>query len=94
MKESGGLYSDVSLLGGDPKVAPALGGIEVIRSISLNDTVVRGAGIGPGSDFFFCDPPFGGGGGGGAAAVAAGPKVGATFDSLIIACTMGFWDSK
>jgi hypothetical protein len=85
MKESGGTYSDVSLLGGDPKVAPALRGIDVIKSISLNDTVLLGAGIcmGPARDFFFCEPPFVWGKGAGAAGEAE--NVGATFDSFIMA---------
>jgi len=68
-------------------VAPVPSGIDVMRSISLLKlTVDLGAGI-AGKTFFFCDPPFGGGGGGGA-------NVGATFDSLIIACTIGFCDSR
>jgi hypothetical protein len=59
-----------------------------MRSISLLKlTVDLGAGI-AGKDFFFCDPPFGGGGG------AGGANVGATFDSLIIAWTIGFCDSR
>ena len=86
MKESGGTYSDVSLLGGDPKVTPALGGIDVIKSISLNDTVdfgiPPGICIGPGSPFFFCEPPFGWGKG---EEVEAEANTGATFDSFIIA---------
>lgn len=90
MKESGGTYSDVSLLGGDPKVAPALRGIDVIRSISLNDTDdFTIPCICAGNAFFFCEPPFGWGKGAG-----AGANVGATFDSFIIACTIGFCDSK
>ena len=88
IKESGGTYSDVSLLGGDPNVAPALSGIDVIKSISLNDTVDFGTpmGIDPASPFFFCDPPFVGGRGCG----ANGANTGATFDSFIMACTIGF----
>jgi hypothetical protein len=62
----------------------------VIKSISLNDTVVFGGGILLSRVFFFCEPPFGGGG----CRRGGAEKVGATFDSLIIACTMGFWDSK
>jgi len=66
-------------------------GIDVMRSISLLKlTVDLGAGI-AGKAFFFCDPPFGGGGGGGGGGDA---NVGATFDSLIIACTIGFCDSR
>jgi hypothetical protein len=91
MKESGGTYSDVSLLGGDPKVAPGPG-IDVIRSISLNDTDdFTIPCICAGNAFFFCEPPFGWGKGAGAAGEA---NVGATFDSFIIACTIGFCDSK
>jgi hypothetical protein len=92
MKESGGTYSDVSLLGGDPKVAPALRGIDVIKSISLNETVGRvfPPCICEGNVFFFCEPPFVWGKGAG----TGGANVGATFDSFIIACTIGFCDSK
>jgi len=94
INESGGTYSDVSLLGGDPKVAPALSGIDVIKSISLNDTVDFGTPVGicmdPGSPFFFCEPPFVAGRGAG----AAGANTGATFDSFTMACTIGFCDSK
>jgi hypothetical protein len=59
-----------------------------MRSTSLLKlTVDFGAGM-AGNDFFFCEPPFGGGG------AVGGANVGATFDSFIIAWTIGFCDSR